>query len=151
CLWTLDYLASQPDVDPDRLGCVGLSLGGRMTMMSAAFDSRIKIAVMAGSLNCLQERAIARSIGGCQTIPGLLNYGDTPEIAGLIAPRTILWTVGDRDQLIDKAWADVALERIRRAYRAFEAEKEVKVQHFAGGHEWNGEFAYPLFERLAAA
>jgi dienelactone hydrolase len=150
CLWTLDFLAGQPDVDVGRLGCVGLSLGGRMTMMTAALDARVKVSVIAGALNCLQERIITRSIGGCQTIPGLLNFGDTPEISGLIAPRTILWTVGDRDQLIDKAWAEQALERMRPIYRALGAEKNLMVQHFAGGHVWNGEVAYPLLERELA-
>ena len=150
CLWALDCLAAQPGVDENRLGCVGLSLGGRMAMMTAAVDSRIKATVIAGSLNCLQERVITRSIGGCQTIPGLLKFGDTPEISGLIAPRTILWTVGDRDQLIDRKWEEVAIKRIHRVYDALEAKQNVVVQHFSGGHEWNGDVAYPLLERVLA-
>ena len=117
-------------------------------MMTAAVDSRIKVAVMAGSLNCLQERTFSRSIGGCQTIPGLLNYGDVPEITGLIAPRPILWTVGESDTLINRDWEQRALERMRRIYRALGAENEIAVHHFPGGHEWNGEMAYPLLERV---
>jgi dienelactone hydrolase len=148
CLWALDFLAAQPDVDRERLGCVGLSLGGRMTMLAAAVEPRIRAAVMAGSLNCLQERVIARSVGGCQTIPGLLNHGDVPEIAGLIAPRPILWTVGSEDKLIDDVWAERAVERMGRVYRALGAEKELAVHRFAGGHEWNGEQAYPLLDRV---
>jgi dienelactone hydrolase len=150
-LWTLDFLGAQPDVDPNRLACVGLSLGGRMAMMTAAVDARIKAAVLAGSLNCIQERIITRSIGGCQTIPGLLKFGDTPEIASLIAPRTVLWTVGDADRLIDRTWEEAAARRIRRAYEALRAGKEMVIQHFSGGHEWNGEVAYPLLERVLAA
>ncbi|MEW6307313.1 MAG: alpha/beta hydrolase family protein [Verrucomicrobiota bacterium] len=148
CLWAFEFLIAQPDVHRERLGCVGLSLGGRMTMLTTAVEPRLKVAVMAGSLNCLQERVMSKSVGGCQTIPGLLNFGDVPEIAGLIAPRPILWTVGDRDKLIDKGWAEKALARIRRVYRALGAENDVAVHEFSGGHEWNGEKAYPLLDRV---
>ena len=47
-LWALELLASQDEVDADRLGCVGLSLGGRMTMMTTAVQPRIKVAVVSG-------------------------------------------------------------------------------------------------------
>lgn len=146
-LWAFEFLGGQPDVDRDRMGCVGLSLGGRMTMMATAFEPKIRFAVMGGSLNCMQERAATRSIGGCQVIPGLLKYGDSPEITGLIAPRPILWTVGDRDPSIDPEWAERALVRIRRVYRALGAEDAVHVDRFSGGHEWHSTQAFPLIDR----
>jgi predicted dienelactone hydrolase len=34
-----------PEVDPERIGCIGHSLGGHNTMFTAAFDTRIKAAV----------------------------------------------------------------------------------------------------------
>ena len=146
-LWALDFLTAQREVDAARLGCVGLSYGGRMTMFAAALDPRIKVAVMAGSLNWLQERASTRSVGGCQVVPGLLQFGDVPEITGLIAPRPILWTCGKSDRHIEPEWAERALVRMRNVYRAMGAEKEVKVQYFDGGHEWQGEVAYGVLSR----
>jgi len=41
----LDYLLSRPEVDPDRIGCMGQSGGGTMTMYLAALEPRIKVAV----------------------------------------------------------------------------------------------------------
>jgi len=35
-LWSLALLSRHDRVDPERLGCVGLSYGGRMTMLAAA-------------------------------------------------------------------------------------------------------------------
>lgn len=49
-------------------------------------------------------------------------------------PRPILWTVGDRDRLIDKAWAEQAVERMGRVYRALGAQTELAVHPFSGGH-----------------
>src|SRR5438445_461280 len=45
---TLDYLASRPEVDARRLGCVGLSVGGYRSFLLAALDRRIKVAVDVG-------------------------------------------------------------------------------------------------------
>jgi cephalosporin-C deacetylase-like acetyl esterase len=42
---SLDYLLSRPEVDPERIGCMGQSGGGTMTMYLAALEPRIKVAV----------------------------------------------------------------------------------------------------------
>ena len=41
----LDYLTGRPDVDPARIGALGLSLGGAVSIMAAARDGRIKAIV----------------------------------------------------------------------------------------------------------
>src|SRR5262249_58178263 len=41
----IDLLVSRPEVDPERIGCIGHSLGGHNTMFTAAFDTRIKACV----------------------------------------------------------------------------------------------------------
>jgi dienelactone hydrolase len=148
CRWALDLLARDEQVDGKRLACVGLSYGGRMTMLTAALDSRVRVAVISGALNVMQERIGKPYSCGAQIIPGLLRYGDVPEIASLIAPRPCLWEVGSRDGLIAPKWAEEALKRIRQAYRALEAEKQLQIDRFDGGHVWNGKVAYPLLGKV---
>ena len=41
----VDYLASLPDVDPLRIGCIGHSLGAKEALFLSAFDARIGAAV----------------------------------------------------------------------------------------------------------
>jgi dienelactone hydrolase len=147
-LWAMELLARHAEVDADRLGCVGLSYGGRMTMLTAAVEPRIKAAVISGALNLMQERVRNPYSCGAQIIPGLLKYGDTPEISSLIAPRTCLWEVGSRDEVIVPKLAAEALTRIRRAYSALGAEERLHVDRFEGGHVWNGKVAYPLLDRI---
>jgi hypothetical protein len=88
---------------------------------------------------------------GCQAIPNLLAFGDVPEIASLIAPRPCLWEVGSRDALISPEWAEAALARIGRAYRALGAEDRLRVDRFEGTHEWHGAVAYPLLDEVLNA
>jgi dienelactone hydrolase len=147
-LWALELLARHDNVDVRRLGCVGLSYGGRMTMLTAAVEPRIKVAVIAGALNLLQERIARPYSCGAQIIPGLLAFGDTPEIASLIAPRDCLWEVGSRDALIPAREADEFLRRLRRAYQALGAGDHLYVDRFEGGHAWHGKEAFALLDKV---
>jgi dienelactone hydrolase len=147
-LWSLELLARRKEVDSQRLGCVGLSYGGRMTMLAAAVEPRIKVAVVSGALNCFQERVQARYSCGAQVIPGLLRYGDVPEIASLIAPRPCLWEVGTEDKLLPARWVEESLARIGRAYKSLGAEGRLRVDRFPGGHRWHGEAAYRLLDSV---
>jgi dienelactone hydrolase len=151
CLWSLELLARHPLVDAKRLGCAGLSYGGRMTMLTTALEPRVRCAVVSGALNVMQERISTLYSCGAQVIPRLLEFGDVPEIGSLIAPRPCVWEVGSRDSLIDARRADDALSRMRRAYKALGAEDQLQVDRFDGGHQWSGRLGYRLFEEVLQA
>lgn len=146
-LWALNMLLSQEQADSDRAACVGLSYGGRMTMLTAAIEPRIRVAVISGALNVMQERLAQPYSCGAQIIPGLLHYGDVPEIASLIAPRHVVWEIGSRDSLIKPQWAEEALARMRRAYHALDADDRLMVDRFDGTHQWHGKMAYEVLQK----
>lgn len=148
CKWALDFASTLPGADIGRCGCVGLSYGGRMTMLTAAMDLRVKAAVVSGALNVMQERIGNRYSCGAQVIPGLLKYGDTPELGGLIAPRPCIWEIGSEDGLVIKGWDEKMKVRIQRAYTASEKAKSVAFHHFEGGHRWDGETAVPMLKKM---
>ncbi len=137
----LDVLTSLPHVDAERIGCVGLSLGGRMIMMVSALDRRVRVAVPSGCMNLYQERYQTMHTCGAQVIPGLLQYGDTPEIFSLIAPRPMVIEIGSRDPLIPHDWAATGLRRIRRAYTAARVPENLLVARFDGAHQFDGALA----------
>jgi dienelactone hydrolase len=148
-MWALDYASTLPDARADRVGCVGLSYGGRMTMVVSALDPRIRVAVISGALNVFQERVQGAGYScGAQVIPGLLQIGDTPEIGSLIAPRPAIWEVGSKDKLAVPGWRDKAAERLQRAYVAAGKPENLEVHYFDGGHVWNGETAIPLLAKV---
>lgn len=48
----IDVLQALPEVDAQRIGCIGHSLGGHNTLFTAAFDTRIKAAVTCCGFTC---------------------------------------------------------------------------------------------------
>ncbi len=145
--WALSYALSRPEARADRAGCVGLSYGGRMTMMTAAFDARVKVAVISGAQNFYEERLIRDQFCGGQVIPGMMEYGDIPEIGSLIAPRPAIWETGDADIGMDPAGKVVIRERLERAYAAAGKPAALSFHSFKGAHVWDGTTAVPLLAR----
>lgn len=146
--WGIDLLQNRPEVDPSRIGCAGLSYGGRMAMLVSAIDERIRVSAVSGALNLMQERFAGRHSCGSQMIPGLLKYGDYSEIGSLIAPRPCVWETGSRDGLIVAGWDERFRERLETAYTASGFPEALKYDRFEGGHRWSGAVAFPLFDRV---
>ena len=68
-------------------------------------------------------------------VPGLFQYGDTPDIAGLIAPRPLLLNFGETDDGSPIQEVRQGIETIRRAYQAAHAEDRFQAHVEAGaGH-----------------
>jgi dienelactone hydrolase len=148
---TVDYLASRPEVDPDRLGVGGLSFGGTMTTYLAALEPRLKVACISGYVSTVKNDAITmRGKGnfcGAQYMPGLLTIGDIPEVAGLIAPKPLICEMGTEDQCFVIADAKAGFARVKAIYEAAGAGDRIDCDIFEGGHQWSGAKSFPWFEK----
>lgn len=143
----IDHALRRPEVDAERFGCLGLSLGGRMTMFLAALDERICAAVASGALNTLRERLTSYAGCGSQFLPGLFRYGDTPEVFALIAPRPLLLEFGTQDGTSPELYAAEVYRRVRQIYALAGAEERLDLDIFARGHRFSGRKAFPFLER----
>lgn len=147
--WAVSFLQSRSEVEAKLIGCAGLSYGGRMTMLVTAVDHRIKVAAVSGALNLMQERLSQRYSCGAQIIPRLLQYGDYSEIGGLIAPRPCVWQMGSEDALVVKnGWDTKFKQRLQRVYKAAGVSDNLHLDHFQGGHRWNGDVAFKVFDAV---
>lgn len=85
---TIDYLHTRPEVDPNRIACTGLSVGGWRTNFLAGMDPRIKAACIAGwmtSFRYLVPRYEAYTVPAGM-VPGLFDYLDYPDVGSLSMP-----------------------------------------------------------------
>jgi len=96
---SLDYLASRPEVDSEKLGCTGNSGGGTMTSYLMAFDLRIKAAAPSCYLTTLER--LFDTIGpqdAEQNFPGQVAFGiDHADYIALRAPLPTLMCVATQD------------------------------------------------------
>ncbi|GAB4514315.1 MAG: alpha/beta hydrolase family protein [Anaerolineae bacterium] len=132
---SLDVLASLPQVDGERLGAIGHSLGGQETLWLTWFDERIRAAV--SSCGFSQIRAILRdgiNHNYAMYVPGMLQICDIDAIVADIAPRPFMFTAGDQDTIFPVDGVREIAERAQRAYDAAGASDRLRALIFSGGH-----------------
>ena len=97
----LDYLATRPEIDMERIGAQGMSMGSTRAWWLAAIDDRIKAVVGVVCFTRYEELIQQRQLeahGIYYFVPGMLQHFDTEAVMGMIAPRPFLALTGDSDQ-----------------------------------------------------
>jgi len=113
----VDYLCTRPEVRADRIGCYGHSMGSTDTWLVGPWEPRLICLV--GNCCLPTYAAIHRThILHCfpNFIPGWFQYGDTPDIAGLIAPRALHLNFGAQDDGSPIQEVREGIKTIARAY-----------------------------------
>ena len=139
---TVDYLLTRPEVDPRRIGCVGLSLGGVRSAHLAALDDRIKAAVVVGwmtSFPAQLKRRITNTIGHTKLVPGLYRYLDYPDVASLAMPTPLLVINGSKDELFEPAGVRASFEKLAVCYQKAGVPERLRTRLYDAPHEFNRE------------
>ena len=148
----LDVLCARPDVDPDRVGCGGLSGGGLRAGYLGGADSRIRCAVPVGMMTTWDDFALNK----CHThtwmiyIPVLPRELDFPEVLGLRVPLPTLVLNNREDPLFTMAGMRRADEILREVYAKAGASERYRCSFYPGPHKFDRamqEEAFAWFER----
>ena len=136
-LRALDYLHTREDVDPKRIGTLGLSMGSTMAWWTAALDERVKVCV---DLCCLTDFHALVETNGLDGhgvyyyVPGLLKHFTTAQVNALISPRPHLALAGNKDALTPAKGLDRVDEELKRVYAADGAPAAWKLFRQDVGH-----------------
>ena len=141
----LDYLALRGDADMARVGLMGNSNGGMVTLYAAALlPERVRYA-MPSSCFCTFEGSLLRTHHcGCVYIPGLFAVADLPDITGLIAPRPLVLVIGLGDPLKSEEGIREGVEQVQRIYDALGAGERFHVVWGREGHRFYADQAWPV-------
>jgi dienelactone hydrolase len=144
----IDYLETRMEVDPERIGMMGLSGGGTITTFTSAADKRIKAADIMGYINPWAAFGIERAnFCGSQILPQVYKYFDTDEIAGLITPRPLLLEMG----IFDKGFYFEDLMKgykgVKQIYEAAGVGDRLWTDIFPGPHAFGGNKAAEFFNK----
>jgi len=98
----VSVLSSIAEVNPQKIGVIGHSLGGEIATILTAFDSRIVAAVSSCGTLCYDDIEVSNAPETAETIiPGLRGDGkDFDFFLDLISPTNFLATAGTRDKTI---------------------------------------------------
>jgi hypothetical protein len=136
-LRALDYLASRPEVDARRLGCMGNSGGGTLTAYLSALDGRIAVSAPSCFISSVQH--VCAAIGpqdAEQNLFGQLSFG--LEHSGWLLLRatkpTAVCTATQDFFPIDGACQTVA--EVTRVYGRLGAEERIRRVETQGPHGW---------------
>jgi dienelactone hydrolase len=145
----LDYLESRPEVDPQRLGCIGHSLGGQQTLFLAALDERVRAAVSScgfSSMRSVLREGINHNFGAY--VPDWLTHGDVGDLLAEVAPRAFLALNGATDRIFPIDGLDASYAVARRAYAAAGCEERLDLGIYPGGHGFTDEMRSRAYDWL---
>ena len=89
---SVDFLLTRPEVDPKRIGCIGLSIGGFRSAHLLAIDPRIACGVVAGWMTTYRSLLFDHLQWHTWMIyvPRQHTFLDLPDVASLNAPRPLM-------------------------------------------------------------
>jgi hypothetical protein len=131
----LDYLVTRPEVDKDRIGCLGNSGGGTQTTYYVAFDDRIKVAAPC-SFIARRERnlELMGASDGCQHVP--YEGSAQLEISDFLiafAPKPMLILAGRYD-FVDYTGTEEVYNELKQVYSVLNEPDKVGLFTAEDGH-----------------
>jgi len=129
----------------DTLDVAGLSYGGDLAFCYPIFSKRVRKIFASGTLGSFSAIYTRCYNAPAHCIPGVLNWMDCSDMAGLNAPRPITLHYGELDKPGDSNYSasynetvEKSIDELREIYRAFGAENAVSLEVTpARGHEMN--------------
>lgn len=140
----LDLLTQMPEVDAARIGCIGHSLGGHNSILTATFDPRIKVIVSSCGF-CRFHKDDIPSWTGPRYMPRIASvYGnsadklpfDFTELVGSFAPRPFLACAAKKDSDFDVTGVEDVIKAAKPVYKLFGNEDHLQAYYPEGGHSF---------------
>ena len=138
---SVDFLASQPQVDKTKIASIGFSMGAYRSWQVAALSDKVK----AGIAVCWMGTTKGLMVPGNNQLkgqsafqmmlPGVVNDLDYPDVASLAAPKPMLFYNGGIDTLFPPDTVQQAYAGMRKVWDSQHADSKLETKIWAGlGH-----------------
>jgi len=144
---TIDYIETRSELDRNRLGCMGISGGGTVTVFSTALEPRIRVALVSGYLNTFRDSIGSLAHCADNYVPGVLNWAEMHDIAGLIAPRPLFIESGEKDNIFPIQASIASFNEVKKIYSVFGVSDNVDQETFPDEHSFWGKRGIPFLAR----
>lgn len=138
-MYTAEFLAALPEVDPARVGCIGLSMGAYRSWMLAALSPVIRAGVACCWMTTTDVQLsweYGRESGGfANNLIGVRNYLDYPHIASLACPGAMYFVNGETDKLFQPHSVSDAFATMHGVWESQGAGDRLVTELLPMGHE----------------
>ena len=143
----IDVLETLPEVDHDKIGCIGHSLGGHNSLFTAVFDQRIRAVVTSCGFTPFHDYYGGKIAGWTSDryMPRLRDvYGNDPdrvpfdfyEVLTAIAPRAVFINAPIHDSNFDVAGVKKAVAAVGPVYKLRQANDRLTVRYPDSAHDF---------------
>lgn len=136
---SVDYLASRPEVDAERIGCVGLSIGGLRTAYLAAADPRIKVSCVVGWMTQFRDqlRNHLRHHTWMVYVPGMAGRLDLPDAAAMTVPGALMVQQCELDRLYPMEGMRGSVDRLKKIFAKAGVPERFRGEFYDVPHSFN--------------
>jgi dienelactone hydrolase len=136
---SVDYLLTRAEVDADRIGCIGLSIGGFRSAHLFGLDGRIRAGVVAGWMTTYSSLLLDHLHFHTWMIyvPGQHAYLDLPDVVTLNAPNPLMVINCRRDILFTIDGMQAAERKIGKIYAKMDASDRFECSYYDEPHSLN--------------
>ncbi|HYG77387.1 MAG TPA: acetylxylan esterase [Planctomycetota bacterium] len=155
----VDLLQSLPEVDGERIGVIGHSLGGHNSLFTASFEPRLKVVVTSCGFTSFAKYSYGGkgliNWTGKQYMPKIAsNYSNDAakmpfefaEILGVIAPRAIFINAPVKDQNFELSGVKDCVASALPVFALYKAEANLKAVHPDCGHDFPQEIREQAYD-----
>jgi dienelactone hydrolase len=144
---SVDYLVGRPEVDPERIGCMGLSMGGHRTDYLTATDPRIKAAVSVGWMTNWRH-LMPNHVGShswSQFAPGLASSFELSDVISIGMPASVFVQECAQDELFTRAGMQATCEKLASVYTKADLSSHFQYRFYDVPHQFNSEMQADAF------
>ena len=143
----IDVLDTRADVDRQRIGCIGHSLGGHNGLFTAVFDQRIRAVITSCGFTAFHDYYDGDLAGWTSSryMPRIRErYGNDPdrvpfdfhEVLAAIAPRSIFVNAPQFDKNFALTGVKSVVSEAQKAFAIRSATTQLQVVYPAEGHDF---------------
>jgi hypothetical protein len=145
---TVDYLLTRPEVDPERIGCNGISLGGYRSFLLAGMDERIAAANVVGFMSTARSMIHSHldTHSWSHFPPAVHRFLDMPDIVSMMAPKPLLVQQCTHDALFPLSGMKAAVTKIESVYDKAGVKERFSGRFYNNKHVFSRQMQDEAFE-----
>jgi dienelactone hydrolase len=137
-----EFLAQMPEVDAQRIGCTGWSMGAYRAWMLSALSDRIKVGTSICWMVTTDEQmsfkySRTENGGFANCFPGLRRWLDYPHIASMACPKPMLFINGSQDKLFPVTGVKKAFKTMHDTWKSQKADDKLETELWDMPHSCN--------------